>query len=98
MSTENFYWASRLLGALCDPHFAETAQPIERYQTAVMAKGRQLVRDYDRRMADTGDFSLAVEANEALAKMAREETAKVMNEVVLIASEGMKNGYDRADN
>jgi hypothetical protein len=49
-------------------------------------------------MTDSGDFSLTLEANEALAKMAREETVKILNEVVRIASEGMKNGYDRADN
>jgi dipeptidase len=98
VSTENFYWASRLLGALADPHFAQAAQPVERYQAAIMARGRQLVRHYDQRMTDSGDFSLTLEANEALAKMAREETVKILNEVVRIASEGMKNGYDRADN
>ena len=98
VSTENFYWASRLLATLCDPHFARTVQPLERYQNAVMARGRQLVRTYDRRMTDSGDFSLAAEANDALAKMAREETDKALNTLVLIASETMKDGYDLADN
>ena len=98
VSTENFYWASRLLATLADPHFAETVQPLERYQMAVFTRGRQLVREYDRRMTDSGDFTLTAEANEALAKMARQETAKALNGLVLIASEQMKNGYDRADN
>ena len=98
VSTENFYWASRLLAALADPHFAETVQPLERYQAAVFVWGRQLVREYDRKMTESGDFSLTAEANEALAKMAREETVKALNEIVQIASERMKDGYDRADN
>ena len=98
VSTENFYWSSRLLAALCDPHFAQTVQPMERYQAAVMTQGRQLVRKYDAKMAETGDFSLTAEANDALAKMARRETGKVLNEIVQIASEQMKDGYDRADN
>ena len=98
VSTDNFYWASRLLGVLADPHFAAAAQPMERYEAAVMARGRQLVLEYDREMAETGDFSLTAAANEALCSMAREETQKVLNTLVQIASEKMKNGYDRADN
>ena len=98
VSTENFYWSSRLLATLCDPHFAAAAQPLDRYQAAVLSRGRELVRAYDRRMAETGDCSLTAEANEALARMAREETQKALNALVLIASEGMKDGYDLADN
>lgn len=98
VSTENFYWSSRLLAALCDPHFAQTVQPMERYQDAVFTKGRQLIREYDRKMTDAGDFSLTVEANEALAKMAREQTQKILSEALQVASERMKDGYDRADN
>ena len=98
VSTENFYWSSRLLAALCDPHFAQTVQPMERYQDAVFTKGRQLIREYDRKMTDAGDFSLTVEANDALAKMAREQTQKILSEALQVASERMKNGYNRADN
>ena len=98
VSTENFYWASRLLATLADPHFAQTVQPLERYQDRVMTRGRQLVLEYDKKMADSGDFSLTAEANDALAKMAKEETAKILNQLTLIASEQMKDGYDRADN
>ncbi|MCR4935199.1 MAG: C69 family dipeptidase [Oscillospiraceae bacterium] len=98
VSTENFYWASRLLAPLCDPPFARTVQPLERYQDAVITKGRQIVGEYDRKMAETGDFSLTSEANDALSKMARKETTKALNQLTLIASEEMKDGYDRADN
>ena len=97
-STENLYWGSRLIGALADPWYALTIQNVERYQLAVATKGRQLIREYDRQMAEKGDFSLAEEANEKLCAMAREETVSALNKVLLTASEKMKNGYSLADN
>ena len=97
-STENFYWGSRLIGALADPCFAACAQIVNRYQNAVMTRGRQLVREYDQRIAETGDLALAAEANEKLAAMAREETGKALNKVLHEASVRMKNGYNLADN
>ncbi len=98
VSTEDFYWGSRLLAALADPHFGACAQHIERYQYAVAVKGRQLVREYDARMLESGDFSLCREANEKLAAMAKEQTTAALGKVLGAASEKMKNGYDRADN
>ena len=98
VSTENFYWSSRLLAALADHNYATCVQQIERYQNAVFTKGRQLLREYDRRMAECGDFSLTAEANGKLADMAREQTVDTLNKVLLSASENMKNGYNRADN
>ena len=97
-STENFYWGSRLIGALADHNYAASIQQIERYQNAVMTKGRTLLREYDRKIAAGGDLALAAEANEALAKMAKEQTISTLNKVLLVASEHMKNGYNRADN
>jgi len=97
-STENFYWASRLIDALADHNYATCIQPIERYHNAMLVKGRQLVLEYDRRIAETGDAALAQEANEKLAAMAKEQTTAVLNKVLLDASTHMKNGYNRADN
>ncbi len=97
-STENFYWASRLIGALADHSYNQCAQHIDRYQAAVMTKGLQLLREYDRKMLDSGDYSLAAEANEKLAKMAKEQSVQTLNKVLLASSETMKNGYNRSDN
>ncbi|MBO6054231.1 MAG: C69 family dipeptidase, partial [Oscillospiraceae bacterium] len=98
VSTENFYWASRLIGALADPIFAAAVQNIERYENAVMTKGRQLVSEYDRKIAETGDAGLAEEANEALCAMAKAQTTQTLNRLVLEASKNMKNGFNLADN
>ena len=88
-STENYYWSSRLIGALADPWYASTVQSIERYEEAVMTKGRQLIREYDRKMIEKNDFSLTEEANEKLSAMVSEETTKTLGKVLQTASEKM---------
>ena len=98
VSTETFYWSSALLGALADHSYNKSIQHIDRYQAAVVTKGRQILREYDKRMLESGDYSLAAEANEKLAKMAKEQTDKTLYKVLRAASETMKNGYNRADN
>ena len=97
-STETFYWGSRLIAALADPHYAACIQQIERYQDAVATRGRAILRKYDQIVAEGGDHSLLEEANEALADMAREQTLDTLDKVLLEASQRMKNGFNRADN
>lgn len=97
-STDNFYWSSRLIGALADPHYASCLIHIERYQDAVVSEARRLLKEYDRRYIESGDDALLNEANEALAAMAKKETSKVLSSVLAEASRGMKNGYKRGDN
>ena len=97
-STDNLYWASRLLGALADPYYGACIQNIERYHLATAVKGRQIVREYDRKMLETGDLSLSAEANDKLCAMMRDLTTDALNKILRTSSEKMKNGYDRADN
>lgn len=98
VSTENYYWASRLIGALADPHYAGCIQQIERYQNAVITKGRQLLREFDQKIGESGDYTMMEKANEALCRMAKEQTTEALNKILLEASTHMKNGYNRADN
>lgn len=98
VSTEDFYWGSRLIGALADHSYGASIQPIERYQNAVVTRGRQIIRDYDRRMIEGGTFDLSLKANEELADMARQQTTQTLNNVLAEASQRMKNGYSRSDN
>ena len=97
-STENFYWGSRLIGALADPWYSSCIQQIERYQNAVATKGRQIMLEYDRKMTASGDFTLTQEANGKLCEMAKEQTIDTLNKVLLEASTKMRNGYNRSDN
>ncbi|MBQ1847547.1 MAG: C69 family dipeptidase [Clostridia bacterium] len=98
VSTENFYWASRLIGALADPNYGTCVQFIERYHAKTVAEGRRLILEYDRKMKESNDYTLCEECNEKIAKMAKEQTALAMNSILRDASVHMKNGYNRADN
>jgi len=95
-STENFYWGSRLIGALADTQFAACSQQIERYQGAVAVRGRQILREYDEK--GSTDPKVLEEANEKLCAMAKEETINTLNKVLAEVSTHMKNGYNRQDN
>ena len=97
-STENFYWGSRLIGALADSSYASCIQDIERYRNAVAVKGRTIIREYDEKMSVSGDVLLTDEANEKLCMVAKEQTISTLNKVLQTASEHMKNGYNLADN
>ncbi len=97
-STENFYWGARLIAALADPHFSSCVQMIERYENAVATKGRTLIREYDKKFAESGDLKLLSEANEKLAQMAKEQTIQTLNKVLREATVRMKDGYNLADN
>ena len=98
VSTDNFYWVNRLIGALADPNFGATIQLIERYQFAVSSKGHQIINEYDKKFIETKDLALLEEANEKLCAMAKEEAQKTLNKVLYQASLAMKCGYSRSDN
>ncbi len=97
-STENFYWASRIIECLADSCYGKAIQHIERYQLITLAKCHALIQSYDAKMTETGDDSLCDEANEKIAAMIREETGNVLRVLIQAASENMKNGFSRADN
>ena len=97
-STDTFYWGSALIGALADHSYNTCIQHIDRYQNAVFTEGRRIVREYDAKIAETGDMSLCQRANDELAAMAKKETISTLNKVLYEASVTMKNGYNRADN
>ena len=97
-STDNFYWGSRLIGALADPHYGTAIQLIERYQSSLAGQAHKIINEYDRKMIESNDFSLLNEANEKLCEMARKETIATLNRVLQNASVHMKNSYSRSDN
>ena len=98
VSTDSFYWCSRLLAALTDPHFGSCVQLIERYQLKVLSGGHRLISEYDERMLKEKDYSLIEEANEKLCQMAKKETSDTLGRVLFDASVHMKCKYSRSDN
>lgn len=98
VSTENFYWSSRLIGALVDPHYATGIPFVERYENAMFTEGRRLLLEYDKKMISDQDYSKCSEANQQICKRARELTVDTLNKVLFDASSHMKNGFNRGDN
>lgn len=99
VSTDNFYWASRLIGALADASYGNSITEIDRYQLAVEAKGNAIVKKYEKVIEDAQDKDEAIQsANEEIVEMLKQETNKVLNKVLYIRSLGMKNAFNRSDN
>lgn len=98
VTTENLFWADKLIGAMADKNYADCAQNIERYQDAVNIRSMQVIRKYDRRMLESGDYTLAVEANIELCRIAKEETDKTLGRILDTSTKHMKNSFNLADN
>ena len=98
VSTENFYWVNRLIGALADPNYGASIQWIERYQAAVANQSHELINKFDKKFIETNDLKVLEEANNELCKMAKKEATKTLNNVLAVASQAMKCGYSRSDN
>ena len=103
VTTENFYWSNRLIGALADAHFAECSIHVERYQNAMHAEGQRFLVETDSK-ADAQmkeDESQIVqylqEANQRMADFAGNKTQELLSKVLYAASMGMKNGFARSD-
>ena len=95
--SNQFYWANRLIGALADPHFAQTANLIERYQNTVGGKAHALLKAGDTGKAEGAVTTYLEGCNEQIAAMVQEETQKLLGQVLYAASNGMKNGFARSD-
>ena len=101
VSTENFYWSSRLIAAMADASYRSSVFHIERYQEHVMAKGHELIHHYDALLSRETDTvmcrRLREEANRSIAKMLQKETADTLDKVLYELSGQMKNAYSRSD-
>ena len=101
VSTDNFYWSSRMIAAMADASYKSSVFHIERYQEQVMAKGHELINTYDALLAKESDeqkrMSLREEANEKIAEMLKKAAADTLSKVLFELSSQMKNAYSRSD-
>ncbi len=101
VSTDNFYWASRMVAAMADASYKKSIFHIERYKEHVLAKGHEIVNRYDARLAAEMDegkrMELKREANEQIARMVKKETQSTLDKVLFELSSQMKNAYSRSD-
>ena len=101
VSTENFYWSSRLIAAMADASYNKSLFHVERYQERVAAKGHELINRYDARLAAEQDTAarkaLRQQANTEIAAMLQKETDDTLDKVLFELSSQMKNAYSRSD-
>lgn len=101
VSTDNFYWASRMVAAMADGSYKKSIFHIERYQERVMSKAHELIYRYDALLEKERDAAarkaLREEANDKMAEMLKKETSKTLGKVLFELSNQMKNAYSRSD-
>lgn len=100
VSTDNFYWVSRMIAAMTDASYNKSLIHIERYAEAVVSAARALVNEYDAKLATAASDqrpALREEANDAIAAMLKEKAADTLDKVLFELSCQMKNAYSRSD-
>ena len=101
VSTDSFYWVSRMIAAMTDASYAKSLIHAERYELAVLSASRALVKEYDAKLSAEPDAArraaLREEANEAIAKMLKAKASDTLDKVLFELSSGMKNAFARSD-
>ena len=101
VSTDNFYWSSRMLAAMADASYKKSVFHIERYQEHVLSKGHEIINRYDDMIQNEADtdkhLALKHEANQAVADMLKAGTSDTLGKVLYELSNEMKNAYSRSD-
>ncbi len=102
VSTGNFYWSSRLIGALADAQYAKTAIHIERYQNAVLSMGHYEIGRVDAEIEEaiSGNgfrCEMTEEANAVIAEKLKALTEEALGNVLFEVSCNMKNAFARSD-
>ena len=101
VSTDNFYWSSRMLAAMADASYKKSIFHIERYQEHVLSKGHEIINRYDDIIQNETNtdrhLALKHEANLAVADMLKAATSETLGKVLYELSNEMKNAYSRSD-
>ncbi len=107
VSTNNFYWTSRMIAAMADASYAKSVFHIERYDERVMSKAHEIIYRYDDRLRADRDVQtdavsklgqkLRQQANRETADMVRQAASDTLGKVLYELSNQMKNSYSRSD-
>ena len=107
VSTDNFYWTSRLIAAMADASYAKSVFHIERYDEKVMSKAHEIIYRYDDLLGADRDVQmdaisklgqeLRQQANQEMADMAMQAAGDTLGKVLYELSNQMKNSYSRSD-
>ncbi|MDY2777152.1 MAG: C69 family dipeptidase [Collinsella sp.] len=101
VTTENFYWANRLIAALADARFRDNSAHIERYREKIGGMGHRMLHETDSRVADLPASEIPAQLAEANGRMAaqlRDETDSLLSKVLFTTSLAMRNAFAMSDN
>lgn len=101
VNTNNFYWSSRLVGAMADASYRKSIIHIERYQEKAAALAHQVLNETNKQLKSVTDDKekreLLEKANEKTVDFTRSLTDTVLLQVLNELSNQMKNSYARSD-
>ena len=107
VSTDNFYWTSRMIAAMADASYAKSVFHIERYDEKVMSKAHEIIYRYDDLLGADRDVQtdavsklgqkLRQQANRETADMVRQAASDTLGKVLYELSNQMKNSYSSSD-
>lgn len=107
VSTDNFYWTSRMIAAMADASYAKSVFHIERYDEKVMSKAHEIIYRYDDLLGADRDVQtdavsklgqkLRQQANRETADMVRQAASDTLGKVLYELSNQMKYSYSRSD-
>lgn len=100
VSTDNFYWTSRMIAAMADASYAKSVFHIERYDEKVMSKAHEIIYRYDDLLGADRDVQtdavsklgqkLRQQANRETADMVRQAASDTLGKVLYELSNQMK--------
>ena len=105
VTTESFYWTNRIIAALADTRYRQCLPLIERYQESVTGEARRLIlaadqiwlaenrNEEDRRVG----LRFCSDINDNIAAYVKSETSRLLDKVLLLSSNIMKNSFGRSD-
>lgn len=110
-STDNFYWANRIIAALADAQFNDNTANIDRYQEKLGGLSHAFVAKTDAAveelvasgsvegndMGSPAIHDLLEKANEDFSQVVKRETDDLLAKVLYTTSMGMKNGFHLSD-
>ena len=100
VSTDSFYWVSRLIGTLADASYKDCLNLIERYQLKGATIGQLLIKKYDEALKSLSGKALeeeALKANQEIADEFKKLSIDTLNKVLKASSNNMKNAFSRSD-
>ncbi|MCV3297156.1 MAG: C69 family dipeptidase [Oenococcus sp.] len=101
VSSENFYWANRIIAALADPHYHDVVADLERYQELTLSLGHENLLDADKAAVNKTGQALTdalAAANNETSDAVKKETEDLLDKVLFTVSNLMTNKFARSDN